>query len=55
MQEKLRSKGALPKVDNSRSTKSTDSEEGSARCEMKPLFLNFNELREPILESCDNV
>ena len=55
MQEKLGSKGALPKVDNSRSRKSTDSEEGSARCEMKPLFLNFTELREPILECSDNM
>ena len=55
IQEKLRSKSALPKVGNSTRERSTDREEGAAKFEMKPLFLNFTELREPILEYCDNV
>ena len=55
IQEKLRSKSALPKVGNSTRERSTDREEGAAKFEMKPLFLNFNELREPLLEYCDNV
>ena len=54
IQEKLKSKNTLPKVDNRRRERSTDREGGAARVEMKPLFLNFNELREPVLEYCDS-
>ena len=54
IRERLNSRGVSQKVDNSRRERSTsDREGGAAKVEMKPLFLNFNELREPILEYCN--
>ena len=54
IRERLNSRGVSQKVDNTRRERSTtDREGGAAKVEMKPLFLNFNELREPILEYCN--
>ena len=55
IQERLNSKGISQKADNSRRERSTDREGDAAKVEIKPLFLNFNELREPILEYCHEV
>ena len=53
VKERLSSRGVSHAIDNSRRERSTDGGGGAAKVEMKPLFLNFNELREPILEYCD--
>ena len=54
IRERLNSRGISHKADNSRRERSTSDRDGSAtKVEMKPLFLNFNELREPILEYCN--
>ena len=53
VKERLNSRSVSHTVDNSRRERSTDGGGGAAKVEMKPLFLNFNELREPILEYCD--
>ena len=53
IRERLNSRVISQKGDNNRRERSTDREGGTAKVEIKPLFLNFNELREPILEYCN--
>ena len=53
VKERLNSRRVSHASDNSRRERSMDGGGGAAKVEMKPLFLNFNELREPILEYCD--
>ena len=53
VKERLNSRDVSHASDSNRRERSTDGGGGAAKVEMKPLFLNFNELREPILEYCD--